>query len=108
MRMIHTLLTLLVVCVLAVLAYNHGTGNGWTLQPSAGSAGIDAERARRESVALVAKTAHKAGEAATQVEEAVGEAALTTKIKSTMVLDDYVKARAEARGTGWNRGLLDR
>jgi hyperosmotically inducible protein len=93
MRFIRTLLMLAVVLVVAVLVYNYWSGNGWTLHPAAGSTGIDADTARRQGAEIATETAKKAGEVATQVEDAVTEGALTAKIKSKMMLDDNIKAR---------------
>jgi osmotically-inducible protein OsmY len=93
MRLIRTILALAVVVVVGILAYNYWSGNGWTLSPPAGAPGIDADAARRQGAEISAKTAEKAGEAATKVEEVVTEEALTAKIKSKMLLDDYVKGR---------------
>jgi hypothetical protein len=93
MRFIRTLLMLVILVVLALLAYNNWSGNGWTLRVPGGFAGPDADPARRQGGEVATDTARKAGEVATQVEEAVGESALTAKIKSKMVLDDYIQAR---------------
>lgn len=93
MRLIRTIFVLAVVVVVGILAYNYWSGNGWTLRPASGSTGIDADAARRQGANLAAKTAEKAGEAATKVEETLTEGALTAKIKSKMALDDNVKAR---------------
>src|SRR5262249_20113690 len=94
MRAIRLLLLVCVFAVGGVLAYNHWTGNGWTLTPPATSAtGVDAERAREKGAELTRDVAKRTLAAADSTEEAVGEAAVTTKIKSKMALDDYVKAR---------------
>jgi hyperosmotically inducible protein len=93
MRLIRGLLILAVLFVVGVVAYNYWSGNGLTLNPPAGSAGIDADAARQKGAAFANETAKKAGEAVTTVEEAVSETALTAKIKSKMMLDDSVKAR---------------
>jgi osmotically-inducible protein OsmY len=93
MRFIRTLLTLAVVAVVAVLAYNYWSGNGLTLNPSPGSAGIDAEAARDKGKAMLKEGAASAEKAAARVEDAVSEGTLTMKIKSKMALDDSVKAR---------------
>src|SRR5437016_6000766 len=92
MRFIRTLLLQAVVVVLALFAYNYWSGNGWTLHPASGSTGIDADSARRQGAEVASETAKKAGEVATQVEDAVTEGALTAKIKSKMLLDDNLKA----------------
>ena len=93
MRFIRTIFVLAAIVVVGILAYNYWSGNGWTLHPPWGSTGIDADTARREGADLASKTAQKAGEAATKIEDAVSEGALTAKIKSKMALDDHVKAR---------------
>src|SRR5713101_2340121 len=93
MRLIRTILLLAALVVVGILGYNYWSGNGWTLHSPAGSTGIDADTARRQGAELATKTGEKAGEAATKIEDAVSESALTAKIKSKMVLDDYVKAR---------------
>jgi hyperosmotically inducible protein len=94
MRLIRAIFMLLVLGVVALFAYNYWTGNGWTLNAPSGSAGIDADAARDKGAALASKGAVAAGQAATKVEAVVAESALTAKIKSKMVLDDRVKARA--------------
>ena len=93
MRFIRTVLVLAVVVVVGVLAYNYWSGNGLTLKPASGSPGIDADAARQRAAGVATKTAEKAGEAATKIEGAMNEGAITAKIKSKMALDDYVKAR---------------
>jgi osmotically-inducible protein OsmY len=100
MRAIRLLLMVVLFAVAGILAYNYWTGNGWTLRPPSSSAtGVDAEKAREKGTALArqaAETTKKAAETTKDVVErtgeAVGEAALTAKIKSKMALDDYVKA----------------
>jgi hyperosmotically inducible periplasmic protein len=102
MRFIRTVLVLAALAVVGILGYNYWSGNGWTLHPTEGGTGIDAETARRQGADFAAKTAEKAGEAATKVEGALSEGALTAKIKSKMALDDYVSARkisVDTKGT---------
>lgn len=94
MRAIRLLVLLLVLAVGCVLAYNHWTGNGWTLSPPATSAtGVDAEKAREKGIEITRKAAETTKAAAERTGEAVSEAALTAKIKSKMALDDYIRAR---------------
>jgi hyperosmotically inducible protein len=93
MRFIGTLLTLAVVAVVAVLAYNYWSGNGLTLMPASGSSGFDAGAARDKGKAMMKKGAASAGRAAGRMEDAVSEGTLTMKIKSKLALDDTVEAR---------------
>jgi len=93
MRAIRSILTLLVLVVVGVFLYNYWTGHGWTLSPAPNSTGINADQARREGLDTAKKAAQETATAATKVEAAVTEGALTAKIKSKMVLDDRVKAR---------------
>jgi osmotically-inducible protein OsmY len=78
MRFIQRVLLLVVVIVAGVYAYNYWSGNGWTLRAPTNSSGVNVETVRA---------------AATTIEGALSEGALTTKIKSKMALDDQVKAR---------------
>jgi len=93
MRLIRTILVLALLAVVAVLGYNYWSGNGWTLRPANRTSGIDADDAVRRGAQFTKDAAQKTGEAATRLEGAVNEGALTAKIKSKMVLDDQVKAR---------------
>lgn len=99
MRMIRTLLLWAVVVVGCVLAYNYWSGNGWTLRPPTDSSGVNVESARQRTTDIVTTASEKGREAATRLEGALSEAALTAKIKSKMALDDSVKARAIGVGT---------
>jgi hyperosmotically inducible protein len=92
MRVIRRILLLAILAIVAVVGYNYWSGSGWTLRPST-SPGIDAGSATRRGAELTKEAAQKTGEAVTKLEGAVSEGALTTKIKSKMVLDDHVKAR---------------
>ena len=93
MRFIRTILVLAVLLVVGILGYNYWSGNGWTLRPPAGFPGTGAGTARRQGADFAGKTAETLGEAATKVEDAVSEGALTATIKAKMVLDDHVRAR---------------
>ena len=59
-------------------------------RPTVADSSATAQRARERGAEIGEKT----GAAAAKVEETLGEAALTAKIKAKMVLDDLVKARA--------------
>jgi hyperosmotically inducible protein len=59
-------------------------------QPAVGTSGVDVQRARERG----AEIGERAAVATKKMENAVGDAALTTKIKAKMALDDNVKARA--------------
>jgi hyperosmotically inducible protein len=93
MRFIRGVLLLAILVVACVFAYNYWSGNGWTLIPPRSSSGVNVERAGKRGVELVSTASEKGREAATKIEGALNEGALTAKIKSKMALDDYVKAR---------------
>jgi osmotically-inducible protein OsmY len=86
----------LIVGGLALFSYWNGqsaTDSTSELLPqgTTGSAGtIDISKARERG----AEVAGKAAAATARIEESVAEAALTTKIKAKMALDDHVRARA--------------
>jgi hyperosmotically inducible protein len=84
---------LAILAGVAVMGYNYAMGRGFTLSYPAGP-GLDADTARQRGSELGKDAARKAGDAATKIEEVVGEGAVTAKIMSKMALDDYVKARA--------------
>ncbi len=103
------LLALVLVLVAGFLMFGY-----WTSWPgrfasssapsTTGTTGtINAERARERGAEL----AEKAAEASAKVQETVAEAALTTKIKAKMALDDSVKARAIDVSTRGNTVTLD-
>jgi hyperosmotically inducible protein len=94
MGVIRTLLLLAIGAVVGVLAYNYSLGYGWTLRPAAGSAAGDMTAVRQRGAELSREASEKAGEAATKLEGAMSEGAITAKIKSKMALDDHVNARA--------------
>jgi len=80
---------LIIVALLAFGSWPYGQRNGG--RSTVGTTGtIDTERARERGAEL----GEKAAVAAQKVEDAAHEAALTTKIKAKMALDDTVKARA--------------
>ena len=93
MRFIRRVVLLAIVVVACVFAYNYWSGNGWTLGAPPSSSGVNVEAARKRGAELASTAAEKGREAATKLEGALSEGALTTKIKSKMALDDYVKAR---------------
>ena len=93
MRLIRGVLGLAIVAVACVFAYNYWSGNGWTLRPPTRSTGVNVDSARERSAEVVTTAAEKGREAATKLEGALTEGALTAKIKSKMALDDHVKAR---------------
>jgi hyperosmotically inducible protein len=92
--LVKLLLAVVVVGIAAFLIVGvwAGRGVGRNSQPSSvGTTGaIDVETARERG----AKLGEKAATTAEQMRERVGEAALTTKIKAKMALDDSVRARA--------------
>jgi hyperosmotically inducible protein len=94
---IRVFLVLLLLVVVGFLTLDYWTrGSVRTVRtehPSEGAAtsgSIDAATARARGAAV----GEKAAIAAQRMKDTVGEAALTTKIKAKMALDDSVKARA--------------
>jgi osmotically-inducible protein OsmY len=94
MGIIRTMLLLAIGAIVGVLAYNYWSGRGWTLRPASGPASGDLSAVRQRGAELSREATEKAGEAATRLEGAMSQGALTAKIKSKMALDDYVNARA--------------
>jgi osmotically-inducible protein OsmY len=94
--LLRAFLVILVIVAAAFLMLGYWTGsrvqhaNSETAQPAVGTSGVDVQRARERGAAI----GERAAVASQKVESAVGDAALTTKIKAKMALDDRVKARA--------------
>lgn len=93
---IRALLVLVLVAVVGVLLLNYWPA-GWSFQktdsasPGVGATGtIDTVRARERA----AEIGEKAAVVTKKIQENLAEAALTTKIKAKMALDDSLKARA--------------
>jgi len=97
MRTLGALVMTVLLIVVAFVVVGYVTGNGaWFSRPAAdpsavGTTGkIDVNAARERG----AEVGERVATAAEKVKESAAEAALTSKIKAKMVLDDYVKARA--------------
>jgi osmotically-inducible protein OsmY len=99
MGVIRTVLLLAIGAIFGVLAYNYWSGHGWTLRPVSGSTSDDLAAVRQRSTELSREATEKASEAATKLEAAMSDGAITAKIKSKMALDDYVNANAIAVDT---------
>jgi len=95
LRALLRLIILLVVLVAVASLFLGYWGNGWLHRAerasgTVGTAGrVDIERARETGAAV----GEKAAQAANTAGELITDAALTTKIKSKMALDDSVQAR---------------
>jgi hyperosmotically inducible protein len=96
MRTIRTIVLSLLIVLVAFIAFTYlSGGNTWTLFPrgerpvAIGTAG-SVETAKERG----AEMGEKVAIAAARVKEGAAEAALTSKIKAKMVLDDHIKARA--------------
>jgi osmotically-inducible protein OsmY len=96
MRTLGALVMTVLLIVVAFVAVSYVTGNGaWFSRPATGrnavgtSGKIDVNAARERG----ADVGEKVAVAAEKMKESAAEAALTSKIKAKMVLDDYVKAR---------------
>jgi len=92
---IRALVVLVLVAVLGAVLLNYWP-EGWPFKktgpasPGAVTGTIDTGRARERAAEL----GEKAAIATKKIQETVGEAALTTKIKAKMALDDTLKSRA--------------
>jgi osmotically-inducible protein OsmY len=95
MRTIRTIVLSLLVVLIAFVAFTYLSGTAWTpfahndRPATIGTAG-SVETAKERG----AEMGEKVAIAAAKVKEEAGEAALTSKIKAKMVLDDNIKARA--------------
>ena len=93
MRLLRLVFVLLLVGGLAFLALGYWAGrsvsgvNGTTT--TAGTAGVNTERARERAAEL----GERAAVASAKAGEVVRDASITTKIMAKMALDDLVKAR---------------
>jgi osmotically-inducible protein OsmY len=92
-----TLLTLLLILVVAVIGFNYLNGAPLLSDPrgarpaAVGTAGsVDVNAARERG----AEVGEKVAVAAAKVRDNANEVALTSKIKAKMVLDDTIKARS--------------
>jgi osmotically-inducible protein OsmY len=97
MQKLRTVVLTLLVVIVAFVAYSYLSGSAWKGIPglerpaAVGTTGATAVETARERGAEVGE---KVAIAAAKVKESAGEAALTSKIKAKMVLDDNIKARA--------------
>jgi hyperosmotically inducible protein len=95
MRTLRTVLLSLLIVVVAFVAFSYLTGSPFLLftradRPAAIGTSGSVETAKERG----AEMGEKVAIAAAKVKEEAGEAALTSKIKAKMVLDDNIKARA--------------
>lgn len=97
MRTLGALVMTVLLIIVAFVAVSYMSGNSaWFTRraPEANTVGttgkIDVNAARERG----AEVGEKVAVAAEKVKETAAEAALTSKIKAKMVLDDYVKARS--------------
>lgn len=94
MRTFRAVVLSLLLVLVAFVAFTYLSGNTWTPFPrterpvAIGTAG-SVETAKERG----ADVGEKVAIAAAKVKEEAGEAALTSKIKAKMVLDDRIKAR---------------
>ena len=94
MQKLRTVVLTLLVVLVAFVAYSYLSGKGIPSveRPAVvGTTGASAVETARERGAEVGE---KVAVAAAKMKESAGEAALTSKIKAKMVLDDNIKARA--------------
>jgi hyperosmotically inducible protein len=96
MRTVRALVVSILIILVAFVAFSYFNGSSF-LRDRRGEAGsvatsgkVDVNAARERG----AEVGEKVAVAAEKVKETAAEAALTSKIKAKMVLDDYIKARA--------------
>jgi hyperosmotically inducible protein len=101
MRTVRALLLSLLIILVAFVAFSYLTGTGsWRYPQGRQPGGVgttgaaDVNAARERGAEVGGKVGEKVAVAAEKVKDTAAEAALTSKIKAKMVLDDYVKARA--------------
>jgi hyperosmotically inducible protein len=86
------------IILVAFVAFSYLTGTAPWRQARPGTVGttgtVDVNAARERGAEVGEKVGAKVAVAAEKVKDTANEAALTSKIKAKMVLDDYVKARA--------------
>jgi osmotically-inducible protein OsmY len=97
MRALGALLVSILIVLVAFVAFSYWNGSASYRYPRTAPAGgvgtsgkVDVNAARERG----AEVGEKVAIAAEKVKESAADAALTSKIKAKMVLDDYVKARA--------------
>ena len=94
--LIRAVLVVALIAIVGMFLFGYWAGSGWRAKPAtepapvATTGTINTEKAR-ERGAEIAETAAKA---TAKVQQTLGEAELTTKIKAKMALDDSVKARS--------------
>lgn len=101
MRTVRVLLLSILIILVAFVAFSYLSGTASWRYPRAHQPGgvgttgaIDVNAARERGGQVGEQVGEKVAVAAEKVKETAAEAALTSKIKAKMVLDDYVKARA--------------
>ena len=96
MRTFRAIVLSLLVVLVAIVAYSYVTGTAWSRFPpgnrpsgvgTSGTATVETARERG------AEMGERVAIAAAKVKETAGEAALTSKIKAKMVLDDNIRSR---------------
>jgi len=100
MRIVRALLVTILIVLVAFVAFSYLSGTGsWRYAHArpgvVGTTGaIDVNAARERGGQVGERVGEKMAVAAEKMKEGTAEAAITSKIKAKMVLDDYVKARA--------------
>jgi hyperosmotically inducible protein len=95
-ELIRALLVLVLLAIVGMFVFGFWSGTAWRGRPAepsptVGTTGtINTQKARERGAEL----GEKAAVATAKVQDAIGEAEVTTKIKAKMALDDLVKARA--------------
>ena len=93
MRLIRTFLILVIGVIVGVYVANYWSVNSGAIGRAVGSSRPDVANARERGAELTREAAQKAAGAASHLEDALSDGALTAKITSKLALDDYVNAR---------------
>lgn len=94
MRLIRTFLILVIGIIVGVYVASYWSVNGWAIGRPRETASPDAAAIRERGAELTREAARTADKAATKLENALSDGALTAKISSKLALDDHVNARS--------------
>jgi len=94
MNILRALVLSLLLVIVAVAALGYLSGNAWMRSPRGRPAAVGTSGSVETARERGAEVGEKVAIAAAKVKETAAEAALTSKIKAKMILDDHIQARA--------------